>query len=106
MKKILFLSLILLTNQAFAQEKEYITKIKNHIFEPFVIEVPANQKFTLNIESLDETLEEFESNDLKKEKLIGAGKTIIMPIQALKPGEYNFFGDFHQKTAHGKIVAK
>jgi hypothetical protein len=24
----------------------------------------------------------------------------------LKPGEYKFFGDFHQDTAQGKIIIK
>ena len=106
MKKILFLLLIFLTLPAFAAEKKYLTQIKNHQFEPAIIEVKANEKFTLIIENLDKTLEEFESNDLRKEKLVGAGKKITIAIQPLKPGEYKFFGDFHQKTAQGKIIVK
>ena len=43
---------------------------------------------------------------MKKEKLVGAEKKITIFIGPLKSGEYKFFGDFHQKTAQGKIVVK
>ncbi len=105
MKKI-FLVLVFLSANALAQEKEFLIQIKDHEFKPTIITVPANQKFKLIVENLDKTLEEFESVELRKEKLVGAGKKIIIPIEALKPGEYRFFGDFHQKTAQGKIIAK
>ena len=108
MKKFLtfFTSLSLLSFNALAAEKEFLVQIKDHKFQPEVIEVPANEKFTLVIENLDKTLEEFESNDLKKEKLVGGGKKITIAISPLKAGEYKFFGDFHQKTAQGKVIVK
>jgi len=106
MKKLFFIISILLSSSAFAEEKEYAIQIKDHKFVPAVIEVPTDQKFKLVIENLDKTLEEFESVDLKKEKLVGGGKKITIIISPLKSGEYKFFGDFHQKTAQGKIVAK
>ena len=109
-RKLLAASLVLcgsiFTKAAFAQEKEFLIQIKDHKFEPAQVVVPANEKFRLVIENLDKTLEEFESVDLKKEKLVGAGKKITINVQALKSGEYKFFGDFHQKTAQGKIVVK
>ena len=86
--------------------KKYLIQIKNHKFIPEITEIPANQKFQLVIKNLDKTLEEFESDDLRKEKLVGSGKTIKISVGALKVGEYKFYGDFHQKTAHGKIVVK
>ena len=106
MKKILFTTILILASQAFAAEKEFLVQIKDHQFQPSEINVTPNEKFTLVIENLDNTLEEFESNDLRKEKLVGAGKKITIAIQPLKSGEYKFFGDFHQKTAQGKIIAK
>ena len=93
-------------SQASAESKEFLVQIKNHKFEPAEIEVPANQEFKLIVENTDKTLEEFESADLKKEKLVGAEKKITIFIGPLKSGEYKFFGDFHQKTAQGKIVVK
>jgi plastocyanin len=83
-----------------------LVQIKDHKFEPSNIEVLAGEKFKLIVENLDQTLEEFESNDLKKEKLINGNKKVAIVINPLKSGEYRFFGDFHQKTAQGKIIAK
>ena len=99
-------SFVLAASSSFAADKEFLVQIKDHKFEPSKIEVPAGENFKLVIENLDKTLEEFESVDLKKEKLVGAGKKITIPVSALKAGEYKFFGDFHQKTAQGKIIAK
>ncbi len=103
---IISLSFILNTSQSFAAAAEFLVQIKDHKFLPDKIEVAAGQDFKLVIENLDNTLEEFESNDLRKEKLVGAGKKIFIPIEGLKAGEYKFFGDFHQKTAQGTVIVK
>jgi plastocyanin len=94
------------SSKAALADQDFLVQIKDHKFEPAEIIVPANQDFKLIIDNTDKTLEEFESIDLKKEKLVGAGKKITIPVSALKAGEYKFFGDFHQKTAQGKIIAK
>lgn len=116
MKKILFTILLVslgISSKALAQKNqennlnnEFTIQIKDHKFVPDKIEAKANQPLKLVIENLDNTIEEFESDDLKKEKLIGSGKKIILNIQPLKAGEYKFYGDFHQKTAQGKIIIK
>ena len=103
---IISLSFILNAVSSLAADPEFLVQIKDHKFEPAQFEVPAGQQFKLIIENLDKTLEEFESGDLKKEKLVGAGKKITIIISPLKSGEYKFFGDFHQKTAQGKIIVK
>ena len=86
--------LLFYSHNCFAQDSisknEFIIKIKNHRFEPDLINVPADTKFKIIIENLDNTNEEFESDDLKKEKLVGAGKTIKIPVSAQKTGEYKF----------------
>ena len=111
MKNFLLIFIFFLSSlNCFAQDKiakdEFVIKIKNHRFEPDVINVPADTKFKIIIENLDNTIEEFESDDLKKEKLVGAGKKVSLQISPLKAGEYKFYGDFHQKTAQGKIISK
>jgi hypothetical protein len=111
MKKFLLIFILSLSSfNCFAQDKifkdEFVIKIKNHRFEPDLINVPANTKFKIIIENLDNTIEEFESDDLKKEKLVGAGKKVTLQIAPLQAGEYKFYGDFHQKTAQGKIISK
>ncbi len=108
MKKIFFilLSLQFLANQAFAEIKTFEISIKNHKFIPDIILAPKNEKFKLIIKNEDKTAEEFESESLKKEKIIGGNKEISLIIQPLKEGEYNFVGEFHPKTANGKIIVK
>ena len=111
MKKFsLILILFFHSLNCFAQDSiskdEFIIKIKNHRFEPDLINVPVDTKFKIIVENLDNTIEEFESDDLKKEKLVGAGKKVTLQIAPQKAGEYKFYGDFHQKTAQGKIIVK
>ena len=79
---------------------------KQHRFVPDRIEVPAGVKFQLKVQNTDDTADEFESLDLNREKLVAPGKTITVFLGPLDPGEYKFFGDFHQDTAQGVLVAK
>jgi hypothetical protein len=102
-------SLCFALEQANAEDnmvKEYFIQIQDHKFNPQDITVAANQKFKLIVENLDKTIEEFESSDLGKEKIVSSNKKITLIIGPLKPGTYKFFGDFHQKTAQGQIIAK
>ena len=81
-------------------------EIRDHLFFPATIEVPANQKVRLLITNMDDTPEEFESYELNREKVIpGKSKTVIF-IGPLDPGEYAFFGEFFPKTAQGKVIAR
>ena len=79
---------------------------RNHRFEPNRLEVPAHVKFKLLVKNADDTAEEFESVQLNREKLVTAGQTITVFLGPLEPGEYKAFGDFHQDTAQGVLVAK
>jgi high-affinity iron transporter len=79
---------------------------QNHRFIPDRIEVPADKKFALHVKNTDNTADEFESNDLNREKLVTPGQTITVFLGPLSPGTYHFFGDFHQDTAQGVLVAK
>jgi hypothetical protein len=98
---------VLLTTapRARAEDAPTIT-FRNHRFEPTRIEVPANVKFRLQVKNTDDTADEFESTDLNREKLVAPGQTITVFLGPLDPGEYKFFGDFHQDTAKGVLVAK
>ena len=78
--------------------------IKDHKFIPDLIELPSNKKISITVHNDDPTIEEFESFDLKREKIVLGNSTIKIVLAPLLPGEYKFFGDFHQETAHGKII--
>ena len=81
-------------------------RIKNNVFIPSELEVPANVKFELLVINEDPTPEEFESHELNREKIVVGNGRITVPIGPLKPGRYPFFGEFHMKTAQGALIAK
>ena len=91
---------------ALAAEDTFELAIKDHRFEPAQLEVPAGKKLKLLVKNLDATPEEFESHDLKREKVIAGKGQATINIGPLKPGSYKFFGEFHPKTAQGQIIAK
>lgn len=80
-------------------------EIRNHLFNPDVITVPAHTKVRLVVYNRDATPEEFESFELNREKVIMGGTRATVFIGPLQPGEYSFFGEFNPNTALGKIIA-
>jgi plastocyanin len=80
--------------------------IRDHKFEPAEFSVPAGKKIKLVIENQDATAEEFESHELKREKVVPAKGQVTIFVGPLKPGRYPFFGDFHKDSAKGVLIAK
>jgi len=91
---------------AAAQEPTYTLVIKDHRFQPTQIEIPSGQKVALVVQNQDPTPEEFESTELRREKVVSGGEQITVYIGPLKPGQYEFFGDFNPTTARGHIIVK
>lgn len=91
---------------AVADQDSYTILINDHHFQPETLTVPAGQKVRLIIENQDATPEEFESHDLRLEKIIPGGSKGSLWIGPLAPGEYTFFGEFHEDTAQGRIIVK
>jgi len=75
-------------------------------FEPPSIEVPAGKRFKLEISNEGKGPMEFESRDLKQEKVIAGGAKSTVVISGLKPGTYVFFDEHHPGAVKGRIVAK
>jgi plastocyanin len=91
---------------ASAQTAEVPLTIEKNRFDPEEIRVKAGAPFVLIITNKDGAPEEFESRDLRIEKVIPAGKTVRLKMPSLKAGTYSFVGEYHEKTAKGKIVAE
>jgi len=91
---------------AMAQDAPYTLILKDHKFQPTEIEIPADKKIMLIVKNQDPTPEEFESIELRREKVVPGGEQITVYVGPLKPGRYEFFGDFNPATARGHIVAK
>ena len=95
-----------LATSAIGAEPELLLVIKNHRFEPAEVKVPAGQRVKLVVHNQDSTAEEFESHDLNREKIIPAGAKATIFIGPLKPGRYQFFGEYNEASAKGVVIAE
>jgi plastocyanin domain-containing protein len=85
---------------------EYTLVIKNHLYQPSELHVPAGAKFKIVVRNEDATPEEFESTDFGREKIVPPNSNITVFVGPLKVGTYGFFGDFHQDTAQGRLIVE
>jgi hypothetical protein len=95
----------LMATAALAQETSLSVTVKNHQFQPSILQAPANVPIVLRVKNLDPTPMEFESVSLRVEKVVSAGGEGIVRLRPLAPGRYNFFDDFHQET-NGTLVVR
>ena len=99
-------ALLSFATAAWAATEEIELIIKDHLFFPATLEIPAGKKVRVRIINQDPTPEVFESFELNREKLVvGNGQTVVF-IGPLEPGEYPFFGEFYPKTAQGVVIVK
>jgi plastocyanin domain-containing protein len=80
--------------------------IKNHRFTPSEVKVPANKRVQITVVNDDPTPEEFESREMKVEKVIPGKSKGVVRIGPLPPGRYPFFGEFNEATAKGVVIAE
>jgi hypothetical protein len=91
---------------AVTRAQEFTLIIKNHQFSPAEIKVPANKRVKLTVVNDDGTPEEFESHEMKVEKVIPGNSKAVVRIGPLKPGRYPFVGEFHEDSAKGTVIAE
>ena len=80
-------------------------EMKDGVLTPARIDVPAGKKIKIDVHNTGTSAIEFESVQLRKEKVLAPGADSFVVIAPLSPGEYKFFDDFHP-NAKGVIVAK
>lgn len=90
---------------ALAQDSQTLT-IKDHKFDPREVHIPADKATTLLVRNLDSTPEEFESKPLRIEKIVPPNSEASFALRPLKPGRYQFVGEFHEDTARGEIIVE
>ncbi len=95
-----------LSQLASAADPEALLVIKNHRFEPTELKVPAGKRVKLTVHNQDSTPEEFESKKLGREKVVPGGAKVVLFIGPLKPGKSDFFGEYHEATAKGAVIAE
>ncbi|PLC56479.1 MULTISPECIES: cupredoxin domain-containing protein [Photobacterium] len=92
---------------AYAAEKYTVyLKINNGEFIPPVLNVPTNKIIRIKISNIGNQPAEFESTQLRKEKVLAPGASSVVIIAPLRQGTYTFFDDFHLEHLHGKIIAQ
>jgi hypothetical protein len=79
---------------------------KDKKFEPAEIGAPANAPIVIKLRNLDAKAMEFESKTLHVEKVVAANSDATINIRAQKPGRYEFFDEYNEKTARGALVVK
>ncbi|MGN6667397.1 MAG: cupredoxin domain-containing protein [Trinickia sp.] len=72
---------------------------------PARLEVPAGKRIRIEVRNSGKGAAEFESVELRKEKVLAPGAESVVVVAPQTPGEYKFFDDFHQ-SARGVIVVK
>lgn len=92
--------------QAADEVPVYQLVAKDGRFDPTTLEVPAGKRFKIEITNAGKTAIEFESKELKQEKVLAPGAKSSVVINGLKAGEYKFVDEYHEATAQGRIVAK
>jgi hypothetical protein len=80
-------------------------EFKDGVVTPNRIEAPAGVPIRIEAANAGAAAAEFESKDLRREKIIAFGGKVTISLPDLKPGEYQFFDDFHPE-AKGVLVVK
>ena len=73
---------------------------------PNTLNVPAGVRFKIVVRNQGRDAIEFESLQLRKEKVLAPGAESFVVIAPLKPGAYDFFDEFHPDTGRSRIVVK
>jgi hypothetical protein len=79
---------------------------KDGHFIPNTLNVPAGVRFKIVVRNEGRDAIEFESLQLRKEKVLSPGAESFVVIAPLKQGEYDFFDEFHPDTGRGRIIVK
>lgn len=89
-----------------AKEKFTIElEMNNGELIPPILKVPTKTPVRIKIRNTGTEPVEFESVQLRKEKVLAPGASSIVVIAPLKKGNYTFFDDFHLNSV-GAIIAE
>lgn len=73
---------------------------------PARLEVPAGRKIRIQIRNEGPGPTEFESTELRVEKVLAPGASSSVVIHPLQPGTYRFFDEFHPATGECLLTAR
>jgi hypothetical protein len=83
----------------------YLVEMKDGELLPAELVVPEKTKFRMLVRNIGSKPAEFESNQLRQEKVLFMGAEVSVVITPLDAGSYDYFDDF-APAVHGKIIAR
>ena len=83
----------------------YLIEMKDGVLLPAELIVPAKTKFRLVVKNIGSKPAEFESNQLRQEKVLFMGANTSLVITPLDVGSYDYYDDF-APAARGQITVK
>jgi plastocyanin len=106
MRVIALASLLMMTcGMAVAEPLKVTLTLRDHHFVPSTLTVPAGQEFEVELINEDGVTEEFDSLDLNIEVDVTPKNRTHFKAGPLRPGSYDFVGEYHAQTAKGVILA-
>lgn len=84
----------------------YAIVLRGGRIEPASLEVPAGRRIKLTLLNEGPGPCEFESLELRVEKVLAPGARSFVVIAPLRPGSYRFVDEFHPETGALRLVAK
>jgi len=86
-------------------QSDYTITLKDHVWSPTELVVPAGQKVKVTVKNLGDKPAEFESATLNREKVVTPHGEITVFVGPLDAGHYSYVNDFDHATT-GTITAK
>lgn len=80
--------------------------IRDGVFAPQRLEVPAGQRIKIVLRNEGPGPLEFENAEMNVEKILAAGAESFVVLPKLKPGEYEFVDEYNMVTGVMTVVAK
>lgn len=103
---VILVGLVLAVPAGAADDPVFVIEFADGTITPQMLEVPAGRPFKLELRNTGASPVEFESLELRKEKVLGPGVTSFIVIRRLAPGEYRFFDDFHLGAEPALLIAR
>jgi hypothetical protein len=102
------LSVLSLANAATraADTRTYEMTLKGRTFAPAELKVPAGESFIIRLKNENDAPAEFESTDMKFEKIVAGHSQILTRVKPLPGGVFEFYDEYHQDEARGTVVSE
>ncbi|MGE3873888.1 MAG: cupredoxin domain-containing protein [Parvibaculaceae bacterium] len=84
----------------------YEMTLKGQTFTPAELKVPAGEPFIIKLKNENDAPAEFESKEMKFEKIVAGHSEILARVKALPGGEFEFYDEYHEDTARGTVVSE